>query len=170
MLHQVEETPETKWENLAKTTIGPYHLTVKENGCIIFVSAIEGHLIVTSKHALGQSSINLGSNSVSHSEMGEIWLDRHLKRSGAAREELVGFLSSNNVTAAFELVDDEFEEHIIPYPIESRGLYLHGINKNETDFQTWDNERLVEFAGKFGFFVVESITKDSISGTNPLLS
>ena len=32
-----DEVSATKWENILKKTKGPYELTLKENGCIIFI-------------------------------------------------------------------------------------------------------------------------------------
>ncbi|KAL8876545.1 MAG: hypothetical protein Q9192_008840, partial [Flavoplaca navasiana] len=37
----VGEVHETQWENVARSTRGPYELIVKENGCIIFISGLE---------------------------------------------------------------------------------------------------------------------------------
>ncbi|CRK47955.1 hypothetical protein BN1723_007833, partial [Verticillium longisporum] len=36
----VGEVHETKWDNILQRTQGPYELTLKENGCIIFVSGL----------------------------------------------------------------------------------------------------------------------------------
>ncbi|KAI6903673.1 hypothetical protein KC348_g15604, partial [Hortaea werneckii] len=46
------EVRETEWPNVEANTRGPYELSVKENGCIIFISGLEdGTLIVCSKHS-----------------------------------------------------------------------------------------------------------------------
>ncbi len=48
------EVHETQWENILTRTQGPYELTLKENGCIIFVSGLEDDtLLVCSKHSTG---------------------------------------------------------------------------------------------------------------------
>nr|KAJ3417896.1 hypothetical protein HK105_000621 [Polyrhizophydium stewartii] len=156
----VGEVPSTTWKFIAENTVGPYEVTLKENGCIIFVAAVDGHILVTSKHALGKSKDKTRFKP-SHAEKGEEWLDEHLRRAGATREQLVAFLSEHNVTAVFELADDDFEEHILEYPPERRGLYLHGINENTPEFSTWDSSRITDFAKRFGFFLVECIMKDT---------
>ena len=44
-----EEVNNTKWRNIENNTKGPYELSLKENGCIIFVSALyDGSLLVCS--------------------------------------------------------------------------------------------------------------------------
>ena len=48
------EVRETEWRNVETNTRGPYELSVKENGCIIFISGLEdGTLLVCSKHSTG---------------------------------------------------------------------------------------------------------------------
>src|SRR5690349_3598134 len=48
------EVRKTEWANVKKNTRGPYEISVKENGCIIFVSDMEdGSLLVCSKHSTG---------------------------------------------------------------------------------------------------------------------
>ncbi|ODN95239.1 hypothetical protein L198_04627 [Cryptococcus wingfieldii CBS 7118] len=50
----VGELAWTEWDSMAKHTIGPYHLTLKSNGCLILISALDlEHLVVASKHSLG---------------------------------------------------------------------------------------------------------------------
>jgi len=40
-------------------TKGPYHLTLKSNGCLILISALSPkHLVVASKHSLGTTTEN----------------------------------------------------------------------------------------------------------------
>ncbi|KAJ3214538.1 hypothetical protein HDU67_001508 [Dinochytrium kinnereticum] len=148
----VGETQWTTAENLEARTTGPYEVTLKENGCIIFVSAIGDTLLVTSKHSIGP-----------HAEKGHEWLERHLKDSQSSKQELADFLSDSKVTAVFELADDEFEEHILEYPEGRRGLYLHGINENTPEFTTWPHSKLVDFAKRFGFFLVECLQFDTFN-------
>ncbi|KAH6584558.1 hypothetical protein BASA60_000922 [Batrachochytrium salamandrivorans] len=158
----VGEVPDTMWENIIENTIGPYEVTLKENGCIIFISAVEGHVIVTSKHSLGPSK-DPKRGRPSHADMGERWLDTHLQRSGRSRQELVDYLAKHNVTAVFELADDDFEEHILEYPPERRGLYLHGINENTPRFSTWESARVAAFGEQFGFFGVETLVMSNVT-------
>jgi tRNA ligase len=63
----------TQWDSLESHTLPPYHLTLKSNGCLIMISAIEEDvLLVTSKHALGKSGGPDGEEEggKSHAEMG----------------------------------------------------------------------------------------------------
>ena len=97
----VNEVESTTWEYLERETIGPYELTVKENGCIIYVTSVEGHILVTSKHAFGPRDDSNGSKP-SHSEKGAEWLDVHLK-GVSTRQDLSDFLERHDVTAVFEV-------------------------------------------------------------------
>ena len=96
----IGEVEQTKWPFLESMTTGPYELTLKENGCIIFVASIDGHVLVTSKHAFGPRDD--ASKKPAHSEKGEEWLDRHLQ-GVSNRKELSAFLEQNDVTAVFEV-------------------------------------------------------------------
>jgi tRNA ligase len=63
----------SQWNSLDKYTSAPYHLTLKSNGCLILVSAIEPDvLLVTSKHALGESvsGPDKEEGSLNHAQMG----------------------------------------------------------------------------------------------------
>ncbi|KAG5519483.1 hypothetical protein PMAC_002110 [Pneumocystis sp. 'macacae'] len=155
----VNEVEMTKWETLERLTKGPYTLTLKENGCIIFISALADlSLIVASKHFLGPSACGISS----HAQMGEIWLDRHLSSVGRTREQLASVLREKNVTLVSELCDDSFEEHIIEYPPEKRGLYLHGINKNEPIFSTAPFDEVFSFGIEWGFKQVDFMIFESL--------
>jgi tRNA ligase len=178
----VGEVTWTQENYLATNTVGPYEVTVKENGCIIFVSAVDNTLLVTSKHAMTAEVVNrimpaTSSDNASaettvqdqdisnapamdyffskHASKGEEWVNRHLQSVNETRENLINFLQTRNITAVFELADDDFEEHILEYPPDMRGLYLHGINVNSVNFQTWPQEELDGFAKRFGFKKVE---------------
>ncbi|KAI8818596.1 RNA ligase-domain-containing protein [Fimicolochytrium jonesii] len=161
----VNEIPATTWSHLEKETQGPYEATLKENGCIIFAGALNGDLIVSSKHAL-KSVRTPGSDAAdekpAHAEKGEEWVIKHLKAAGKTRQDFVKFLEANDVTAVFELADDDFEEHILEYPPDRRGLYLHGINENTSTFKTWKSERLAPVIREFGFRPVEVKVFDRI--------
>ncbi|KAI9343086.1 RNA ligase-domain-containing protein [Zopfochytrium polystomum] len=156
---------EVRWTSeasLRSSTVGPYEMTLKENGCIIFVAAVHSTLIVTSKHAMDAPVVaSLADARPKHAAVGEDWVNRHLKAKGKTREELIAFLEANRVTLVMELVDDDFEEHILEYPPERRGLYLHGINENTVAFETWSSSRVAEVANMFGFRHVDVVVKET---------
>jgi len=142
-----EEVNETKWRNIENNTKGPYELSLKENGCIIFLSGMhDGTLLVCSKHSTGARDDNL-----SHAKAAEKWVDRQLASIGKTREELAKELRKRNATAVAELCDDEFEEHILAYGKDVAGLYLHGININIPEFMTYPGPQVQAFAGEWGF-------------------
>ncbi|KAI2611923.1 tRNA ligase [Hypoxylon sp. NC1633] len=144
----IGEVSDTKWENILRKTKGPYELTLKENGCIIFISGLEdGTLLVCSKHSTGDRS----DIQVSHASAGERWIDKQLATIGKSREEFSRELRRRNVTAVAELCDDSFEEHILAYGPDKAGLYLHGINVNDPEFMTYPSGQVQDFADKWGF-------------------
>lgn len=144
----VGEVNETKWENILTRTKGPYELTLKENGCIIFIAGLEDDtLLVCSKHSTGDRS----DLAVSHASAGEIRLERQLAAVGKTKEDLARELRRRNVTAVAELCDDSFEEHVLAYGPEKAGLYLHGINLNLPEFATYPSSYVQEFAEKWAF-------------------
>ncbi|KAJ1334223.1 tRNA ligase [Microdochium nivale] len=151
----VNEVTETKWSNIHQNTQGPYELTLKENGCIIFVSGLEdGTLLVCSKHSTGDRS----DIDVSHAGAGDRWIDKQLATIGKTREEFAQHLRERNVTAVAELCDDDFEEHILAYGPERAGLYLHGININVPEFMTYPSDLVQVFADEWGFRKVGLLT------------
>ncbi|KAI8054029.1 RNA ligase-domain-containing protein [Syncephalis plumigaleata] len=144
------EMPSTKMEALKANTTGPYEVSTKENGCIVFVAALSPtQLVVSSKNSLGDD------NAPSHPQVGRKWLHQHLKQANRTQQEFCQFLYDQQVTAVFELCDDDFEEHIVAYPSSRRGLYLHGINRNTTDLQTWPIDQVERVAIAFGFHVTQ---------------
>ncbi|KAJ3186243.1 hypothetical protein HDU85_007683 [Gaertneriomyces sp. JEL0708] len=163
----INELPTTKWDNIEENTSGPYELTLKENGCIIFVAAVDGDLLVTSKHALGPAKAENrtadGSFKPSHAEKGNEWVNRHLESKRKTRKELADFLARQNLTAIFELADDDFEEHILEYPPDRRGLYMHGLNENVPAFRTRSSQEVAEVARVYGFKCVETIVFQTVS-------
>lgn len=93
-------------------------MTLKSNGCIIFVAALSPtKLIVTSKHALGE----IQSAAVSHAEMGEKWLYRHLEKKGKRPEDLARTLWDRNLTAVTEVCWE------ISYKENRQEAYIHLI-------------------------------------------
>lgn len=155
----VNEVDDTKLKNLEKLTSGPYELTLKENGCIIFISGLEnGELIVCSKHSTGERDLTRN-----HALKGEEILLKQLKELNKSPKELATLLYKMNVTAVAEYCDDEFEEHVLPYTKEAAGLYLHGLNFNTIKFNTYDMKSVNEFAEEWGFKKVEFFLMDNFS-------
>lgn len=156
----VGELPSTQWDALEAETAGPYEVTVKENGCIIFVSHHPNSgLLVASKHSLGDPD---ATDKITHQRMGEIWLDKHLALGNRDQGSLERFLRHFDVTLVFELCDDEFEEHVLPYPENSRGLYLHGINCNTIQFISWPSKLVQLVAEHFGFAKVGNFPQPTL--------
>ena len=144
----VGEVRSTEWANVATNTAGPYELSVKENGCIIFMSGLEdGTLLVCSKHSTGTRQ----DVDVSHANAGERWVAKHLESVGKTTQQLAQELRRLNITAVAELCDDAFEEHVLEYPPELAGLYLHGINFNLPEFDTLSGPEVHRFADEWGF-------------------
>jgi tRNA ligase len=89
-----------KWSSLEAHTKPPYTLTLKSNGCIIFIAALSPtQIIITSKHSLGPAQ----GVSESQAQAGERWLRRHLGEVGKTTEELAKVLWEKNWTAVAEV-------------------------------------------------------------------
>lgn len=156
----VGEVRDTKWEEIERIAKGPYELSVKENGCIIFISGLEDdRLLVCSKHSTGaRKDVNL-----SHAVAGERWVEKQLAAIGKTSQQLARELRERNVTAVAELCDDSFEEHILAYDNEkTAGLYIHGINLNLPDFATYPGHLVHKFADEWGFKKAEYLMKDDV--------
>eukprot|EP00833_Pecoramyces_ruminatium_P004814 jgi/Orpsp1_1/1178846/evm.model.c7180000066930.1 len=91
----INEIRQTKWENIETQTVGPYELTLKENGCIIFVSVYEDDLFIASKHSITKINDDGELEVNKYSDMGEKWLHKYI---GDKKEELIKFIKDNNVT------------------------------------------------------------------------
>ncbi|CAL5873432.1 uncharacterized protein PFLUO_LOCUS7711 [Penicillium psychrofluorescens] len=144
----IDETNSTRWRNIEKNTRGPYELSVKENGCIIFISGLEDDkLLVCSKHSTGVRE----DVSLSHAQAGERWVERHVASVGRSVKDLARTLRELNITAVGELCDDTFEEHVLAYDEEASGIYLHGLNYNLPEFATMSGEKVHQFADAWGF-------------------
>jgi len=162
----VGEVNETQWRNIETRTIGPYELSVKENGCIIFISGLEdGTLLVCSKHSTGTRA----GLSPSHAQAGERWVVRHLASVGKLLKDLARELRRMNATAVAELCDDTFEEHVLEYPPKMAGLYLHGINFNLPEFATLSGPEVHEFADTWGFKKAQYVIIQSIDEVKTFL-
>ncbi|KAF8588174.1 hypothetical protein K439DRAFT_1613751 [Ramaria rubella] len=144
----IGEVPWTNWKALESHTSPPYVLTLKSNGCIIFIAPLtESKLLITSKHSIGP----IKGQDQSHAQVGEKWLGKHLQKAGKTEEQLAQTLWDNNWTAVAELCDDSFEEHVLPYAEELTGLHLHGINSRTGAFETQNPEKVEAFAREWGF-------------------
>ncbi|KIW95210.1 uncharacterized protein Z519_03794 [Cladophialophora bantiana CBS 173.52] len=162
----VDEVPETKWVNIENDTTGPYELSVKENGCIIFMSGLEdGTLLVCSKHSTGTR----GDVDQSHASVGEKWIKRHVESVGKTTRQLAEALREMNATAVGELCDDSFEEHVLEYPPEAAGLYLHGLNFNLPEFVTLSGLEVHQFADTWGFKKAQYVMIQSLDEVKEFL-
>lgn len=161
------EVHETQWKHVESETRGPYELSVKENGCIIFLGGMEDdHLLVCSKHSTGSRQ----DADLSHAVAGEKWVDQHLNAIGKTRADLARELRRRNVTAVAELCDDRFEEHVLTYEPKDAGLYLHGINLNLPEFATYPGELVHDFADEWGFRKAGYLIKDDVSSMRYFLN
>ncbi|KAF1981237.1 tRNA ligase-like protein [Aulographum hederae CBS 113979] len=162
----VGEVKKTEWKFVEENTRGPYELSVKENGCIIFMSGMDdGTLLVCSKHSMGPRA----DVDVSHAMAGEKWVEKHLKSMGKTKEELAFKLREMNATVVAELCDDEFEEHVLAYNPETSGLYLHGINLNLPEFVTYPGHLVHKFADDWGFKKAIYVMEDDIGKVKTFL-
>lgn len=108
----VGEVPKTSPEWIAENTEGPYEVTLKENGCIIFMSGLPPHLvgpeggcIVTSKHSLGYADPETGKmTEVTHAGKGREWLEKGLTARGKTVEQFGRWLWDHNLTAVAEVI------------------------------------------------------------------
>lgn len=96
----IGEVPWTTWASLEAHTTAPYTLSLKSNGCIIFIAALTpSKIVVTSKHSLGP----VGNSALSHAQAGESWLRKYFKKVGKTEEDLAKQLWENNWTAIAEV-------------------------------------------------------------------
>jgi len=161
------EVRDTNWSNIQNDTSGPYELSVKENGCIIFISALDDQtILVCSKHSTGKGAGNLAKT---HSQAGEEWVEKHLSSVGKSKADLAKQLRKMNATAVAELCDDTFEEHVLAYGKDIAGLYLHGLNLNLPDFATYPHHLVDEFAQTWGFRTTMYITENNIDKVKSFL-
>ncbi|KAF7325358.1 tRNA ligase [Mycena venus] len=144
----------TTWAALETHTTAPYTLSLKSNGCIIFIAALTPEkLLITSKHAVGPAK---GEMKLSHADAGEAWLRKYLAQKGRTEADLAGVLWEKNWTAVAELCDDSFEEHVLAYPAEMTGLHLHGLNESTKAFKTQPHAIVDAFAEEWGFIKTAS--------------
>jgi len=162
----VDETNQTRWRNIETNTRGPYELSVKENGCIIFMSGLEdGSLLVCSKHSTGVRQ----DTNLSHAQAGERWVERHVSSVGKTTRDLARELRRMNATAVGELCDDSFEEHVLAYDENAAGIYLHGINYNLPEFVTLPGAEVHKFADAWGFKKAQYLIIDNLDDVKKFL-
>lgn len=162
----VDETNETRWRNIENNTRGPYELSVKENGCIIFISGLEdGSLLVCSKHSTGVRQ----DTNLSHAQAGERWVEQHVSSVGKTVRDLAMELRRMNATAVGELCDDRFEEHVLAYDENAAGIYLHGINYNLPEFVTLPSAEVHKFADAWGFKKAQYLVIDDLDNVKKFL-
>ncbi|KAJ5714174.1 uncharacterized protein N7483_011355 [Penicillium malachiteum] len=162
----VEEVNDTRWRNIETNTQGPYELSVKENGCIIFIAGLEDDkLLVCSKHSTGLRP----DVQVSHAMAGEQWVEHHVKAVNKSTKDLARTLRENNLTAVGELCDDSFEEHVLAYDEVAAGIYLHGLNHNVPQFSTLPSEEVHKFADEWGFKKAKFVTYNKIDDVKQFL-
>ncbi len=162
----VNETHATQWESIETQTQGPYEITLKENGCIIFIAGLaDGTLLVCSKHSTGDRS----DIDISHSSAGERQIEAQLQRLGKTKADLARDLYARNVTAVAELCDDAFEEHILAYGPDKAGLYLHGINLNVPEFSTYASVLVQDYADLWGFQKIDLVVIDDVAAVRAFL-
>ncbi|KAK0486146.1 RNA ligase [Armillaria novae-zelandiae] len=129
---------------LRKHTREPYLLSLKSNGCIIFIAALTpSKLLITSKHSIGK----VGNSEKSHAEAGEVWLTKYLTQNGRTEADLAKRLWDSNWTA---------------YSRELTGLHLHGINESTKRFRTMPQDVVDAFADEWGFIKTLSTTLNSV--------
>lgn len=86
-------------------TTPPYTLSLKSNGCIIFIAALTPEkLLVTSKHAVGP----MQGVELTHSQAGEQWVRKYLEQVGKTEEDLAKRLWDENWTAIAEALNAFF--------------------------------------------------------------
>lgn len=162
----INEVHRTKWSWIEENTKGPYEVTMKENGCIIFISGLpDDTLLVCSKHSTGvRKDVPL-----SHAIAGERWVDKQLQKLHRTRKDLAKALRAANATAVAELCDDSFEEHILDYEGDQAGLYLHGINFNLPKFATYPMDSVQKFADDWGFRRTKFFLKENVTSLRVFL-
>lgn len=81
-------------------TQGPYEVTCKENGCIIFIVALSDEkIIVTSKHSMPA----IKTDPKAHAGVGYLWTLKHLESVGKTEKDLASWLFNKNITLVAEV-------------------------------------------------------------------
>lgn len=140
-----------KQKELQDQCEGPFNVSLKENGCIIFFAGLPDFtLLVCLKNVTGDLNTH-PNRKPTHYEQGIILITRQLEKLGLSTRELGRELYENRLTAIAELCDDAYEEHVVSYPPDIAGLYLHGLNRNTKEFETLNMDTVANFADRWGF-------------------
>lgn len=151
----IDELPAVKRDVLKTECKGPFNASIKENGCIMFFAGLsDGTLLVCSKNVTGDVDLTK-TGKLKHYEQGMSAITKQVAKLGKTTQQLALELYRLRVTAVAELCDDSYEEHVVPYPPERAGLYLHGLNHNKRQFETLDMDSVATFADQWGFTKVE---------------
>lgn len=135
----IGERPETQMEALKKNLSFPVVAYVKENGYLGIVSGLSnGELFVASK------STNKGEYADHLRKM----IDDRLTEEN--KSELAEWLYTNNYSAVFEVIDPEFDPHIVKYHYSK--LVLLDIISNEIEFKPISDNDYYNVVTKFDFF------------------
>jgi hypothetical protein len=122
----------------------PYTLTLKFNGCIIFIAAIS---LSDSYHF----KAFLGTRPGCFRKPCSGWRALAPSSFRAGREDNRGSRLHYP-----QFCDDSFEEHVLSYSAEKAGLHLHGLNECSKDFKTQSTAVVDEFAREWGLIVTAS--------------
>lgn len=81
--------------------MGPYEVTAKENGCIIFIAALsKDTVIVTSKHSIPA----IKTDTQAHAGVGYNWVLKHLDSVGKTERDLAEWLFDKDITLVAEVL------------------------------------------------------------------
>ena len=81
-------------------TKGPYEVTAKENGCIIFITArSKSKIVVTSKHSLPDPQ----DDPSAHGGVGYRWVIKHLNQVNMKEEDLADWIYDKKLTLVAEV-------------------------------------------------------------------
>ncbi|WPK26520.1 hypothetical protein PUMCH_003875 [Australozyma saopauloensis] len=163
----IDELPMVKKDVLESELTGPFTAATKENGCIMFFAGLQdGTLLVCSKNLTGdlESDPSTSQRKLKHYEQGMVAIQKQLHALGKDTTDLARALYDEGLTAVAELCDDSYEEHVVAYPPEIAGFYLHGLNRNTKTFQTLQMSEVDDFAEKWGFKKVDYTTFDTFQG------
>jgi tRNA ligase len=110
----VGEVQKTKEAWIENNTEGPYEVTLKENGCIVFMAGLPPHLVgpqggcvISSKHVISrneQKEVGRDSDEL-HAAKGREWAERSLASKGKTLRDFGLWLWNQNLTAVAEVID-----------------------------------------------------------------
>lgn len=139
----LNEREETRLERLAELAY-PLTAYIKENGFLGIVSTHENELFCSSKSDLEGEFAKIAQSAI----------NRHFEAYGK-RAEFIEFLSKNNFSCIFEIIEPKIDPHIIKY--EAPHIVLLDTVYNEVEYKKLDFEKLQNLAQKFGFLCKEKL-------------